>query len=282
MKLHKLPEGKRWATKEDLRVGQVLFYLHEGEITARKVKRLVRNDNHTYLDTHGAPCHTNGAMVDDVVLRAGDQVENQYGIVGRVVETEAERDDEWPFNVVEKRNGQIWPNVDLHGKTYSCDHHWTIQDVGLPNYKAMTYGQFVDATTGASASEDPEKALMVAGLGVAGESGEIADIIKKHVTYGNELDRGKLVEEMGDAYNYLQFLANQIGVTLQDCRMSNREKLMVRYRDGYNPKDAVSRDKDAEQAVFDKFRTGRPMPPAEWVEALHSTKNLWPGFFRHG
>lgn len=67
-------------------------------------------------------------------------------------------------------------------------------------------------------------------LGLAGEAGEIVDLLKKHVLYGKELDRQKLLLEMGDLLNYFSKLAYEVGFSLEEIRRANVEKLEARVK----------------------------------------------------
>lgn len=82
--------------------------------------------------------------------------------------------------------------------------------------------------------------LLEAAIGTAAEAGEVLDVIKKHVFYGKELDREALVLEMGDCYNYLAKLAYIRGISLDEVRAKNIEKLKKRYPSGgYSPEEAT-------------------------------------------
>jgi NTP pyrophosphatase (non-canonical NTP hydrolase) len=95
--------------------------------------------------------------------------------------------------------------------------------------------------------EQPERAnrffneseLIHAALGLSGESGEVVDIIKKHVAYGKDLDRCKLVLELGDLFHYMVRIMDLTGVTLDEVRDGNLAKLRARYPNGYNNADAI-------------------------------------------
>lgn len=78
----------------------------------------------------------------------------------------------------------------------------------------------------------PEATLMHAGVGVAGEAGELIDAIKKAWVYGKKLDAANLLEELGDLTFYMQQILNTFGWTWADVRMANRMKLAKRYPDG--------------------------------------------------
>jgi NTP pyrophosphatase (non-canonical NTP hydrolase) len=87
--------------------------------------------------------------------------------------------------------------------------------------------------------------LIHATLGVAGESGEVVDIIKKHVAYGKELDREKLILELGDLFHYFCRVMELTDITLKEVRYANMEKLKKRYPEGYTNIAAIQQ-KDME------------------------------------
>lgn len=83
-----------------------------------------------------------------------------------------------------------------------------------------------------------ETTLANAGLGIAGEAGEVADLIKKVVFHGHPLDgvvRAKLTKEAGDVLWYLALLAETLGVPLERIAELNIEKLRARYPEGFDP-----------------------------------------------
>lgn len=78
-----------------------------------------------------------------------------------------------------------------------------------------------------------DKELPVIALGLAGESGEVIDIIKKSMVKSEQPDRDHLKEEMGDAIYYWVKLANYYGFDIEDILDANHEKLTKRYGDKY-------------------------------------------------
>lgn len=79
------------------------------------------------------------------------------------------------------------------------------------------------------------------GLGLSGESGEVVEIIKKHLFHGHELDKEKIVKEMGDCLWYLALGCEVIGVKLEDVIINNVEKLKIRYPDGFSFDKSINR-----------------------------------------
>lgn len=79
----------------------------------------------------------------------------------------------------------------------------------------------------------PQKELLLGGLGLVGEAGEVAELIKKHVFHDRPLDREKLIKEMGDVLWYLNCLAVRCcQVSLTDVMDANIAKLRARYPEG--------------------------------------------------
>lgn len=79
-------------------------------------------------------------------------------------------------------------------------------------------------------------------MGLCGESGEVIDLVKKHLAQGHELDKEKLAKELGDVAWYLAETAWAIGYSLEDILVMNIEKLKKRYPDGFSTEKSVNRD----------------------------------------
>jgi NTP pyrophosphatase (non-canonical NTP hydrolase) len=71
-------------------------------------------------------------------------------------------------------------------------------------------------------------------LGLSGESGEVADRVKKFVAQGHDLDFEKIRDELGDVLWYVAELARAIGYSLSDVAESNVSKLRARYPEGFS------------------------------------------------
>lgn len=74
--------------------------------------------------------------------------------------------------------------------------------------------------------EDFDKALMYACLGLAGETGEVLEPIKKSVRTNNptDLDKDELTKELGDVLFYLASIANLLEISLDDIIELNTQK----------------------------------------------------------
>jgi len=71
--------------------------------------------------------------------------------------------------------------------------------------------------------------------GVGGEGGEVLDEVKKIVAYNRDIDKTKVVKELGDLEFYMEGLRQAMGITREECLVGNIEKLDGgRYKDGYS------------------------------------------------
>ena len=76
--------------------------------------------------------------------------------------------------------------------------------------------------------------LMNAALGICGEGGEVADMIKKATFQGHELDKEHLAKELGDVAWYIAVGAQAIGYDLETILQMNVDKLKARYPTGFS------------------------------------------------
>lgn len=68
-------------------------------------------------------------------------------------------------------------------------------------------------------------------LGLAGEAGEVAEKVKKHIRDG-VLNVEELKKELGDVLWYLAAIASDLGLTLDDVAEANLQKLRSRQARG--------------------------------------------------
>ena len=78
-------------------------------------------------------------------------------------------------------------------------------------------------------------------LGLCGESGEVADIVKKFRFQGHDLDVEHIAKELGDISWYLAVGAYAIGYDLETILQMNVNKLKARYPDGFSTDRSLHR-----------------------------------------
>ena len=85
-------------------------------------------------------------------------------------------------------------------------------------------------------------ALDNAALGMCGESGEFADIVKKHIYQGHGIEGQHLARELGDVMWYVAMGAQAIGYSLEEIMKLNIEKLNARYPEGFDAERSQNRE----------------------------------------
>lgn len=91
----------------------------------------------------------------------------------------------------------------------------------------------------------PTRALNAA-LGLVGEAGELAEIIKKWIFHGKPLELSKIANELGDILWYVSMMADVFYFKMADIARANNVKLQVRYPEKFTPQLAENRDTDKE------------------------------------
>lgn len=108
----------------------------------------------------------------------------------------------------------------------------------------MTFDEYVNESkrTATALSDDNRKEQMVmSGLGITGEAGEVADEIKKHVFHGHTLDEIKIMKELGDVLWYMARLCAILNVSLDTVAQMNIDKLKARYPNGFERERSINR-----------------------------------------
>ena len=86
--------------------------------------------------------------------------------------------------------------------------------------------------------------LLNSALGLCGESGEVADLLKKHLFQGHDIDIEHIAKELGDVAWYLAVGAYAIGYDLETILQMNVDKLKARYPNGFSTDRSLHRDKN--------------------------------------
>lgn len=79
-------------------------------------------------------------------------------------------------------------------------------------------------------------------LGLFGEGGEVADIIKKAYMQGHPLDKAHIAEELGDVCWYVAETATALGYSVEEIMRGNIDKLRRRYPDGFEAGRSINRE----------------------------------------
>ena len=79
-------------------------------------------------------------------------------------------------------------------------------------------------------------------LGLAGESGEMIDHIKKVVFHGHSIDKEYLEKELGDLLWYIAGISSALDLDLSTIGDINIDKLAKRYPDGFSQNRSRNRE----------------------------------------
>ena len=89
--------------------------------------------------------------------------------------------------------------------------------------------------------EDRQQVLTYTALGLTGESGEVAEMIKKAFYHGHALEKVALSQELGDVLWYLAVVASGLGLSLDQIASENIDKLRARYPEGFSEERSRNR-----------------------------------------
>lgn len=105
----------------------------------------------------------------------------------------------------------------------------------------MELNEYQKAAQRTSAHEESLWKIENGVLGLFGEGGECADILKKALFQGHAFDKEHLAKELGDVMWYVAETASGLGMTLEQIARMNIDKLKARYPDGFDPKRSQHR-----------------------------------------
>ena len=86
-----------------------------------------------------------------------------------------------------------------------------------------------------------EEQMKNASMGLAGEAGEVVDIIKKYAYQGHELEVEELIDELGDVIYYLCWLCILLQIDFSEICFDNMNKLTKRYPNGFEAERSINR-----------------------------------------
>lgn len=109
----------------------------------------------------------------------------------------------------------------------------------MPELTMNQYQQLANRTAGAG--REGERRQIIAALGLAGEAGEFANMIKKLTAHGHAITAEELADELGDILWYLAEAATASNITLDEVASRNVEKLRKRYPEGFSEERSINR-----------------------------------------
>ena len=101
-------------------------------------------------------------------------------------------------------------------------------------------------------------------MGLAGESGEFIDHVKKYLYHGHDIDHEYVRKELGDILWYVVALMNCFDQDLIDVMEKNKEKLQNRYKSGgFSKEESRDREETKESDMGPLFNWKRKLSSAE-------------------
>lgn len=89
--------------------------------------------------------------------------------------------------------------------------------------------------------DDDNMMILWNALGLAGEAGEVAEMVKKGILHQHGLFYEKMAKELGDCLWYIAALCTKMELDMGEVMAANIEKLKIRYPDGFSSADSVAR-----------------------------------------
>ena len=107
----------------------------------------------------------------------------------------------------------------------------------------MTLNEYMELAQRTSNRALDQKGHLFNGvLGLAGEAGECADLLKKHYYQDGRNFVDDLEDELGDVLWYVAETAMALGLTLEEVAVRNVEKLKKRYPEGFEAERSLHRE----------------------------------------
>jgi NTP pyrophosphatase (non-canonical NTP hydrolase) len=116
-----------------------------------------------------------------------------------------------------------------------------LRPAAISTHDLMTLDEYQSLAARTMGPRTREQQLANAALGLAGEAGEVADMMKKHLFHAHPLDEDALVKELGDCLWYVAGMATALGLSLDEIGARNIEKLRRRYPDGFSVERSLNR-----------------------------------------
>jgi NTP pyrophosphatase (non-canonical NTP hydrolase) len=96
----------------------------------------------------------------------------------------------------------------------------------LDSYQALASATAMELST-------RQEALACWGMSLAGEVGELLNLLKKILWHGKDFDVEKVTEEAGDILWYLAMLCDSVDISLSEVAERNIVRMQRRYPHGF-------------------------------------------------
>ena len=114
-----------------------------------------------------------------------------------------------------------------------------MKDFDLNKYQQLAARTLIDEPDFKISGKD--EMIIWNAIGLAGEAGEVADLVKKGIYHQHGLDVDKIKKELGDVLWYVAAMCTKIDCSMSDIAEININKLIERYPDGYSSEDSINR-----------------------------------------
>lgn len=132
--------------------------------------------------------------------------------------------------------------------------------------KSFTFSDFDLSVMRTWKKQDFKDAVSNAALGLTGEAGEVADLIKKAIYHGRgfslkdnpkAIAKYDVLDELSDVLFYVSAMAQEFGFTLEEVAKHNRKKLEKRFPEGFSTEASAQKvDKAPEVKPDGEIRIG--------------------------
>ena len=103
------------------------------------------------------------------------------------------------------------------------------------NNETINFKDYQEAALKTSgAGGDGDMRLLIATLGLAGEAGEFANIVKKWKGHKHDISKHELRDELGDILWYIAEICSVSGLDMEEVAQQNVDKLKKRYPEGFS------------------------------------------------
>ncbi|WP_181004205.1 nucleoside triphosphate pyrophosphohydrolase family protein [Bacillus wiedmannii] len=205
-------------------------------------------------------------------------------------------------------NGKVYAHWNIGYQYHTGDIHMpadritNVEDILIHEEKSkdFTFSDFDASVKRTWKDQDFKDAVSNAALGLTGEAGEVADLIKKaiyhgrnfkafegHTPLGSEdpekrIDPEDVKDELSDVLYYVSATAQEFGFTLEDVAKHNKEKLEKRFPEGFSTEASAQKADKRVPVTFSKpYNTELPKEYPYFAKVIGDSMPN-PTGYRHG